>query len=68
MGQGIYRVKDGWRPGEDSAVLGSKRDLKVEISARDYERLGYAPLLENLEWGDKQQHSDSNTGSYGQRA
>jgi hypothetical protein len=49
-GQGLYRTKDGWFPGEDSVLLGSKGGLNVEITARDYRDLGYQPEFEDLPW------------------
>jgi hypothetical protein len=47
---GLYRVKDGWRDGEDSAVVGSRQGLKVEITERDYRDLGFAPAFDELKW------------------
>ena len=51
-GKGLYRVKDGWKEGEDSAVLGSaaRERLTVEISEHDYRELGYTPAFDELPW------------------
>jgi hypothetical protein len=50
MGNGLFRIKDGWREGEDSAVLGSQGGIYVEISEHDYREQGYAPLFDDLPW------------------
>jgi len=50
MANGLFRIKDGWREGEDSAVLGSQAGIYVEISERDYREQGYAPLFDELRW------------------
>jgi len=51
---GLYRIQEGWREGEDSAVLGSDRHaFKVEISEKDYRSLGYRPEFDALEWEDR---------------
>jgi hypothetical protein len=50
MATDLFRIKDGWREGEDSAVLASQAGIYVEISERDY-REGYAPLFDDLRWG-----------------
>jgi hypothetical protein len=49
-GHGLYRIKNGWRNGEASAILGSRSGLTVEISEHDYRDLGYRPAFDDLPW------------------
>lgn len=48
MANGLYRIKDDWRDGEDSVVLGSK--VYVEIPESNYRDQGYEPLFDELPW------------------
>jgi|KBSMisStandDraft_5_1062788.scaffolds.fasta_scaffold442001_2 hypothetical protein len=50
---GLYRIKQGWSEGEDSAVLGSPDGLKVEISEHSYRELKHPPPFDELEWRDR---------------
>jgi hypothetical protein len=50
VANGLYRIKDGWKNGKDSAILGSEAGVYVEISEHSYREQQYAPRFDDLPW------------------
>jgi hypothetical protein len=50
MAEGLYRIADGWRCGENSVILCAREGLRIEIPEYSYIEQGFEPPLDDLMW------------------